>query len=120
MTDSTRRTFYPLVNYADPAKAIDWLEKAFGFEPSEVHKGDDGQIVHAQMSYDTGVFMISQAPTAGAGIYVAVDDPDAHHDRAAAAGAEITMDLVDQPYGSREYGAKDLEGNAWYFGTYRP
>jgi uncharacterized glyoxalase superfamily protein PhnB len=53
-------------------------------------------------------------------MYVAVDDPDAHHDRAKAAGAEITRELVDQPYGSREYGARDLEGNPWYFGTYRP
>jgi uncharacterized glyoxalase superfamily protein PhnB len=120
MTDSTRRTFYPLVHYADPAAAIEWLEKAFGFEAHEVHKGDDGQIVHAQVRYDTGIFMISQASAGGAGVYVAVEDPDAHHDRAKAAGAEITMDLVDQAYGSREYAAKDLEGNTWYFGTYRP
>ena len=117
---TTTATFHAYFGYRDAVAALRWLEKAFGFEPKEVHKGDDGQIVHAQMSFDTGVFMISQAPTAGSGIYVAVDDPDAHHDRAAAAGAEITMELIDQPYGSREYGAKDLEGNAWYFGTYRP
>ena len=30
------------------------------------------------------------------------------------------MDLVDQPYGSREYAALDPEGNVWAFGTYRP
>jgi uncharacterized glyoxalase superfamily protein PhnB len=30
------------------------------------------------------------------------------------------MGLTDQPYGSREYAAHDPEGNAWYFGTYRP
>jgi len=27
---------------------------------------------------------------------------------------------VDQPYGSREYAARDPEGNVWAFGTYRP
>ena len=37
-----------------------------------------------------------------------------------AAGAEIIMELTDQPYGSREYAAIDPEGNAWSFGTYRP
>jgi uncharacterized glyoxalase superfamily protein PhnB len=42
------------------------------------------------------------------------------HDRAVAAGAEITMPLVDQHYGSREFAAKDPEGNQWFFGTYRP
>jgi uncharacterized glyoxalase superfamily protein PhnB len=52
--------------------------------------------------------------------YVVVDDPDAHHERARAAGAEILMGLTDQPYGSREYTARDPEGVLWSFGTYDP
>lgn len=39
---------------------------------------------------------------------------------ARAAGAEILRELVDQPYGSREYAALDTEGNHWSFGTYDP
>ena len=57
------------------------------------------------------------APTA---VYVVVDDPDAHFEQARDAGAEIIRELNDTKYGSREYGAKDPEGNAWYFGTYQP
>ena len=49
-----------------------------------------------------------------------MDDPDAHHDRAKAAGAEIFRELSDQDYGSRDYAARDPDGNEWYFGTYRP
>lgn len=49
-----------------------------------------------------------------------VDGPDALHDRAVAAGAETVMGLVDQPYGSREFAARDGHGNVWSFGTYRP
>ena len=30
------------------------------------------------------------------------------------------MELVDQPYGSREYAVTDPEGNVWSVGTYRP
>jgi uncharacterized glyoxalase superfamily protein PhnB len=30
------------------------------------------------------------------------------------------MELTDQDYGSREYAARDPEGNVWCFGTYRP
>ena len=30
------------------------------------------------------------------------------------------MELTDQDYGSREYAARDPEGNLWSFGTYRP
>jgi uncharacterized glyoxalase superfamily protein PhnB len=53
-------------------------------------------------------------------VYVVVEDADAHHDRAKAAGAKVTMELRDTDYGSRDYAATDLEGNSWYFGTYRP
>jgi uncharacterized glyoxalase superfamily protein PhnB len=53
-------------------------------------------------------------------VYVAVADPDAHHDRAVAAGAEVTRELVDTDYGSRDYAVRDPEGNRWSFGTYRP
>ncbi|WP_433324272.1 VOC family protein [Spirillospora sp. CA-294931] len=121
MNDTAKQTFFPLVKYTDPAKAIEWLEKAFAIEPHEITKDDEGRIVHAELRYATGILMITQQDEATTGgLYVAVDDPDAHHARAKAAGAEITMELVDQPYGSREYGARDLEGNIWYFGTYRP
>lgn len=30
-------------------------------------------------------------------------------------GADLLKDPVDQPYGVREYGARDLEGHLWYF-----
>ena len=49
-----------------------------------------------------------------------VDDPDAHYQRAKAAGAEIVRELEDQDYGSRDYSARDPEGNLWSFGTYNP
>jgi uncharacterized glyoxalase superfamily protein PhnB len=35
-----------------------------------------------------------------------------------AAGAVIASPLVDQSYGSRDYSARDLDGNLWGFGTY--
>ena len=37
-----------------------------------------------------------------------------------AAGATIERELTDQDYGSREFTARDPEGNLWSFGTYRP
>jgi uncharacterized glyoxalase superfamily protein PhnB len=54
------------------------------------------------------------------GLYVYVEDLDAHCRRAKATGAEIVRDLEDTPYGSREYSARDPEGHLWSFGTYRP
>jgi uncharacterized glyoxalase superfamily protein PhnB len=51
---------------------------------------------------------------------VVVEDPDAHHARAKAAGADVIRELEDQDYGSRDYSARDFEGNTWSFGTYNP
>jgi len=54
---------------------------------------------------------------ANSGLVVYVDDVDAHCKQARAAGARIDSDPVDQPYGQREYGARDLEGHRWWFAT---
>lgn len=120
MSEQIRRTVYPLVKYEDPERAIGWLERAFGFTAREISRDDAGRVVHAELTYDTGMVMLGRAEIISGGVYVAVDDPDAHHDRAKAAGAEIVSELADQPYGSRDYACRDLEGNTWYFGTYRP
>jgi uncharacterized glyoxalase superfamily protein PhnB len=118
-------TVFPSLRYDDAQAAIDFLVEAFGAERHAVYAGDDGRIQHAELRFGNGIVMLGSGsedtPAAtGGGIYVVVDDPDAHCARARRAGAEVTLDLHDEPYGSREYGAKDPEGNSWYFGTYQP
>lgn len=123
---------FPTLRYRDAAKAIDWLADAFGFEKSAVTPTPDGKVAHAELKLGEGFVMVSSAPDdfsytpprdfkhAPISLYLDVSEVDAHHDRAKAAGAEITMELTDMDYGSREYSARDLEGNHWHFGTYRP
>lgn len=124
----------PFMHYVDAPAALDWLSKAFGFERSAVHEGPDGTIAHAEMRYGDGMIMLGPtrendlgmktARELGAvnqGVYVIVDDGiDAHYERARAEGAEIVRELHDTDYGSRDYTARDPEGNLWSFGTYRP
>ena len=54
---------------------------------------------------------------AGAGLVVHVADVDSHFAHARDAGAQITYEPTDQPYGQREYEARDLEGHRWWFAT---
>jgi uncharacterized glyoxalase superfamily protein PhnB len=54
------------------------------------------------------------------GIYMVVDDPDAHFARAKAANAGILMEPTDEDYGGRDYACRDIEGHVWSFGTYVP
>jgi uncharacterized glyoxalase superfamily protein PhnB len=117
---------YPTLRYRDARAGIEFLKSAFGFQERVVYE-DDGVIHHAELSYGPSIVMLgserddgsSLRPGAGA-MYVAVDDADAHCARAREAGAEITSELHDTDYGSRDYAARDPEGNVWSFGTYRP
>jgi uncharacterized glyoxalase superfamily protein PhnB len=117
----------PVIRYRDAAAALDWLEQAFGFERVADYRDDDGKVAHAELRYGSGMVMIGEAredgmgPPPGSGWnYVVVEDADAHHARAREAGAEIVSGLSDQEYGSRDYSARDPEGNHWSFGTYHP
>ena len=117
----------PSLRYRDAARAIEFLVEAFGFERHAVHEGENGTIAHAELVYGDGMVMLgtdredSYGSHVGQGwIYVVVEDADAHCARARAAGAEIVRELEDQDYGSRDYSARDFEGNLWSFGTYRP
>jgi uncharacterized glyoxalase superfamily protein PhnB len=119
-------SIYPTLRYDDAHEAIRFFTDAFGFAVQELHEGSDGGVDHALLSYGNSLIVVSSRQEDTAfdhgpyALYVAVEDPDAHHGRATAAGAAVVMSLTDQPYGSREYAARDPEGHLWSFGTYRP
>ena len=130
MTNNKSPNIYPAILYADVPAAIEWLKKAFGFEELMVVPGENGTVRHAELRLGSGVIMLSsggkvktERPRGFADVdislYVAVDDPDAHYARAKAAGAEISRELIDTDWGSRDYEVLDLEGNVWWVGTYR-
>ena len=119
----TKPTVFPSLKYANAQAALEFLQAAFGAYEHAVHRGDSGRIVHAEVSFGNGIVMFGTASNGAAthgDVYIAVEDPDALYEQARAAGAEIVRDLSETEYGSREFGAKDPEGNAWYFGTYQP
>ena len=120
-------SIYPTIRYDDAPSAIRFLTTAFGLIAQEVDESSDGAVNHALLRHGLSLVMISSRRPGPSifdhgtcCLYLAVDDPDAHHARAVAAGAEIVFGLTDQPYGTREYAARDPEGNVWAFGTYRP
>jgi uncharacterized glyoxalase superfamily protein PhnB len=118
---------YPSLRYKDAKAAHQWLQDAFGLEPHALYEDDHGHVAHAQMRWGSDMIMFgssrgdSYSARVGQGwIYASCDDPDALCERARAAGATITREPTDQDYGSRDFAARDLEGNQWNFGTYEP
>ncbi|MFV0130529.1 VOC family protein [Streptomyces sp. HMX112] len=124
-------SIYPTILYEDPKAAIRTLKEAFGFTEVSVYEGEDGTVLHAELAFGNGMVMLGSKGHGGvfgramtgagpAGVYVVVTDVDGHCARAERYGVEILMPPTDQDYGSRDYMARDAEGNVWSFGTYAP
>lgn len=124
-----RATFGAAVIYKDPLAALDWLERAFGFERVMAITDADGHLVHAEMRFGDGYVMIGAewtehvaSPLSTGGKvtqsqHVQLKEGlDAHCARARAAGADIVREPEDQFYGDRVYSARDPEGHVWSFG----
>lgn len=115
----------PYLLYENPADAIDWLKRAFGFTEQMRIAGPDGRIAHAELRLADGLIMLGcpgaeyRSPKrlghVTQQLYVYVDGIDAHFERARTAGAQILEEPKDQFYGDRRYGAVDPEGHQWYF-----
>jgi uncharacterized glyoxalase superfamily protein PhnB len=121
----TTQTITPYLLYEDVAAALDWLNRAFGFEETLRFTGDGGDVTHAEAWLgDAAIYLgdpgdqyknPKRLGQETVGLYVLVADVDAHYERAKAAGAEILEEPTDQVYGDRRYTARDLEGHHWYF-----
>ena len=123
---------FPSLTYDDAPAAIEWLCRAFGFTQRLVVPGPDGSVIHSELSLGPGVVMVSSPkPETGRvgprglggvsqALSVFVEDPDAHYERARAAGAKVVRELQDEEHGARGYMVTDPEGHVWYFGDYRP
>src|SRR5437867_2168949 len=117
-------TLSPYLYYEDTAAAMEFLERAFGFRERMRTTNDDGTLSHCEMQFGDAVVMMGTPPghkspahlgQVTVGMYVLVDDVDAHYRRAVDAGAQVEAAPVDQAYGVRSYGALDPEGHQWWF-----
>ena len=123
-------TVYPGLQYADADAGMKWLEDVLGCKRREDHRDDDGNVVHAEVEFQSAVLMLSSAgvgrepfrslPAGGHLVYIAIDEVDALYDHVREAGGDIALEITDTDYGSRDFTVRDPEGNLWAFGTYRP
>jgi uncharacterized glyoxalase superfamily protein PhnB len=122
--------------YDDPAAAIDWLCRAFGFEIQLKVEGEGGRIEHSELVFGGGLVMVggtdkaekfpymrSPSQIGGANtqnMMVYVDDVDAHCRRAREAGAKIVVEPAMHDYGEeywtdKGYECVDIGGHHWWF-----
>lgn len=126
-----RPSVVPLLWYEKPREAIAWLETALGFEARMVVAGDGEEVIHSELGFGDGqVYVVgppSEAMAAASpgqiggrhtqSVHLNLErELDAHCERARKAGARITREPADQPYGDRVYTCIDPEGHRWSFG----
>jgi uncharacterized glyoxalase superfamily protein PhnB len=128
----------PMLSYEDPAAAIGWLERVFGFEERGKRSVDEaGHVTHAELELGGARVMLawtgpdymapmhharvceharrwSEVPYVIDGVLVYVDDLDRHLEHAVAEGADILRGREDTAAGTL-YTAADLEGHRWMF-----
>jgi uncharacterized glyoxalase superfamily protein PhnB len=136
------QTIVPFIAYEDAASAIDWLTDAFGFRENESARvtAEDGTIGHAELDVGDGSVIFLATPSSDYesprrhrahcdaaakwldnpwvidGYMVRVEDVDAHHARAVAAGASVLRPPEDvQEVGIRLWSGEDAEGHRWMF-----
>ena len=119
----------PMLSYEDPLAMADWLVRAFGFTELErmgTHVNLDGVMLdrpsddyvcprrHAELCEE--MWRMLDTPFVVDGVYVVVEDLEAHFARAREAGATILSAVEDNPHvGQRQYRAADPEGHRWFF-----
>ncbi|MGZ4290422.1 MAG: VOC family protein [Gaiellaceae bacterium] len=130
----------PFLGYEDAAASIDWLCAAFGATENRDARqtGSDGTIMHAELEIEGSTIFLSTPsgyvasrhhrdsceieramhdnPWVIDGLFVEVDDVDAHHARAEEQGATIVRGLDEPGVGFRLYTAEDIAGHRWMFG----
>jgi PhnB protein len=115
----------PYLLYEDASNAAEYLTTAFGFVQRLEQTGAAGRMHRELVLGEDGLVMLGQAGDSFKSprrldaypsvlIHFYVDDVDALHDRAKAAGADVT-ELETAPVGDRRFTATDPEGQVWVF-----
>ncbi|MGH7911994.1 MAG: VOC family protein [Candidatus Dormibacteraceae bacterium] len=111
----TRPTLSPYLIVPDADSVIDFLRAAFGAEVESIHRTPAGGVMHAELRIGDSVVMLgSKSPGRQASLHLLVEDVDAAHARALAAGGRSEREPANQDYGSRSAGVCDPGGNIWW------
>ena len=124
------QTVTPYLNVSDGWKAIDFYERAFGVQVSNIIQREGGKLAHADVVVAGARFMMREeypaynfrSPTALGGtavnLFVYVDDVVNFTDRAVAEGATVIRPVQEQFHGDLMAELEDPFGHSWFFATH--
>ena len=124
-------TITPQLSLDNAAQTIDWYKRALGAEEIGRSLGPDGKVMHAEIRVGNSIIMLNDEMGGGKSakalggspisLWLYVEDCDALHKRAVAAGATIPPgpmgEMADQFWGDRCGAIIDPEGHHWTIAT---
>ncbi|HZA29125.1 MAG TPA: VOC family protein [Gammaproteobacteria bacterium] len=116
-------TVTPYLTVEGAAKLIDFLKQAFEAKEILCMTRPDGIIGHAEVRIGDSIVMLSEAcgewKPMPAMLHLYVEDVDVVYRHALQAGATSLREPIDQFYGDRSGGVRDLCGNHWWIATHK-
>jgi PhnB protein len=123
-------TVTPYLAVDDAGEAIEYYKKGFGAKERVRMDAPDGKIGHAELEIGDSLVMLSdpfpgfaaRTPKELGGtsvsVFMYVEDVDAVVQKAADAGATISMEVADQFWGDRMGSLTDPFGHSWVIATH--
>jgi len=112
------RTITPYLLVPDADAELTFLKAAFGGTEVGCQRNADNTVMHAEVRVGDSLVMLGQAggqwKPLTAALYLWIDDVDATYARALKAGARSESAPEDKPYGHRNAGVIDQNGNTWW------
>jgi uncharacterized glyoxalase superfamily protein PhnB len=126
------RTLTPHLVVRDAPKAIEFYKKAFGAEVKGIYYAPDGKVMNASLRIGDSSLMLndefpgmgkSSSPQSLGGscvtLHIYVEDVDRLFNQAVAAGAKVTMPVMDAFWGDRYGQVQDPFGHQWSLATHK-
>lgn len=114
-------TVTPWIISRDSVRLIEFLKQAFGAEELACLAGEDGSVQHAEVRIGDSVVMMFDArpewPATPGFLRLYVDDADAVHRRAVAAGGTSVTEVTHLFFGDRVGRVRDPLGNLYWIQT---
>jgi len=112
------RTITPYLLVPDGDAELTFLKAAFDGTEVSCQRNADNTVMHAEVRIGDSLVMLGQAggqwKPLSAALYLWIDDVDATYARALEAGARSESAPEDKPYGHRNAGVIDQNGNTWW------
>jgi PhnB protein len=118
------------ITVSDVKAAVNFYQKAFGFEKRGIMNGPDRKPIHAELTLRGTTLMLGpenaernarSAKSIGGSpvtLYLTVEDVDKVFAKAVKAGATPAQPVMDMFWGDRSGIVIDPEGNPWMLGTH--